>query len=459
MYRGNKLIDNEGLNNYPEKLKDDIHQQYKKSIVGLIPSDWTVKKLGELFPITSSKRVFQSEWKSEGIPFYRARELAVLAEHGNVENELFISENMYNDYRTKYGIPKQGDILVTGVGTLGKVYIVQDDHKFYFKDGNIIWFQIDGKIISAFLRQLYLTPLVLKQIDDRSAGTTVGTYTISGAKNTIIPFPPLLEQRAIAEALSNVDGLIGALDRLIAKKRAIKQAAMQQLLTGKTRLPGFEGETGYKLTDMGMIPEDWNLICFSDVSDLITCGIAATPKYVSESAGYPFLSSLNVKEGRIIWSEYKYISSGLHRQLYKNNPPKRGDILYTRVGTIGEAAVINVDFEFSIYVSLTLIKPKPCLDSFFLMYLLNSAEYKQRARDEVYLGGGVGNLNVEVVRRYPIILPSLPEQQAIAAVLTDIDAEIEALERNRDKTKSIKQGMMQQLLTGRIRLVKPEGYK
>ena len=209
---------------------------------------------------------------------------------------------------------------------------------------------------------------------------------------------------------------------------------------------------GYKQTEVGVIPQDWEVQPFTGVTSLITCGIAATPEYVSERRGYPFLSSSNVKEGRIVWSDYKHISADLHRQLYRNNPPQKGDILYSRVGTFGEAAVVDVDFEFSVYVSLTLIKPGKPLDSFFLMQLLNSNAYKRRAKDQIYLGGGVGNLNVDVVRRYPIVIPPLPEQRAIAAALTDVDALLDGQNRLIAKKRDLKQAAMQQLLTGQTRL-------
>ncbi|OGP81907.1 MAG: hypothetical protein A2V87_02670 [Deltaproteobacteria bacterium RBG_16_58_17] len=209
---------------------------------------------------------------------------------------------------------------------------------------------------------------------------------------------------------------------------------------------------GYKQTEVGVIPDEWEVKQFTEVTDLITCGIAATPDYVTESRGYPFLSSTNVKEGQILWRDYKHIGESLHRQLYRNNPPQRGDVLYSRVGTIGEAAVIDVDFEFSVYVSLTLIKPRKSLDNYFLMQLLNSAPYKKRAKDQVYLGGGVGNLNVDIVRKYPIILPPLPEQRTIAAALSDVDALIGALDKLIAKKRDLKQATMQQLLTGQTRL-------
>jgi type I restriction enzyme S subunit len=198
--------------------------------------EWEVKRLGNLFEITSSKRVFQSEWKSEGIPFYRARELAVLGETGRVDNELFITKSLYDSFRTAHGVPEVGDMLVTGVGTLGKVYVVRNEEEFYFKDGNVIWFKIRGAVSPEFLRQLYLTKVVMKQITDAAAGTTVGTYTISGANKTEIPFPPLLEQTAIAEVLSDMDAELSALEQRRDKTLSLKQGMMQELLTGRTRL-------------------------------------------------------------------------------------------------------------------------------------------------------------------------------------------------------------------------------
>ncbi|WP_243366085.1 restriction endonuclease subunit S [Fundidesulfovibrio soli] len=198
--------------------------------------EWEVKRLGELFEITSSKRVFQRDWKSDGVPFYRARELAILGEAGHVENDLFITKSLYESFRSVHGVPSVGDMLVTGVGTLGKVFTVTDDKEFYFKDGNIIWFKIGGKVSVEFLRQLYLTTIVMKQITDASAGTTVGTYTISGAKKTEIPLPSIPEQEAIATVLSDMDAELSTLESKLSKARQIKQGMMQELLTGRIRL-------------------------------------------------------------------------------------------------------------------------------------------------------------------------------------------------------------------------------
>lgn len=232
------LSDTDALITSLEKLiakKRDIKQAAMQEL--LRPNErWDFKKLGELFEITSSKRVFQKDWRKEGVPFYRARELAVLGEHGWVDNELFIDRDMYWQYRLQYGAPQIGDMLVTGVGTLGKVYEVVNTHEFYFKDGNIIWFKINGSLETNYLKQLYSTPFITNQIANASAGTTVGTYTITGAKNTIIPVPPREEQVYIGKVLSDMDKEIERLEDKLAKFKEIKQGMMQVLLTGKVRL-------------------------------------------------------------------------------------------------------------------------------------------------------------------------------------------------------------------------------
>lgn len=198
--------------------------------------EWEVKRLGEIFEIGSSKRVFQSEWKTQGVPFYRAREIVLLADNEAIENQLFVSRDLYESHKANSGVPEVGDMLVTGVGTLGRVFVVESDQEFYFKDGNIIWFKIRGKMSASFLRQLFLTEEIMRQIKDSAGGSTVGTYTISGAKKTVIPFPSLSEQTAIAEVLSDMDADLDALEAQAAKARAVKQGMMQELLTGRVRL-------------------------------------------------------------------------------------------------------------------------------------------------------------------------------------------------------------------------------
>ncbi|HOE18424.1 MAG TPA: N-6 DNA methylase [Syntrophorhabdaceae bacterium] len=181
-----------------------------------INPDWPMVELGEIFDITSSKRVFECEWKTEGVPFYRAREIVRLARNGNVDNDLFISEEMFEEYSAKYGAPQAGDMMVTGVGTLGVCYVVRTGDRFYFKDGNIIWLKKRTDNDTDFVRHLFETDHVKRQIL-QTAGATVGTFTIINAKRTKIPLPPLETQRAIVAEIEAEQALVNTNRDLITR--------------------------------------------------------------------------------------------------------------------------------------------------------------------------------------------------------------------------------------------------
>lgn len=223
--------------------KCELLAQYKKGVMQQIFSqelrfkdddgqdfpEWEEKTLGELYSITSSKRVFQNEWTKSGVPFYRAREVVKLSEAGYVDNELFISLAMYNSYKAKYGVPKCDDLLVTGVGTLGRLYVVKDSDEFYFKDGNIIWFKSLRRVDSQFVKQLFETHIIKKQIEDGASITTVGTYTIESANKTKIPYPSIKEQTKIASFLTAIDDKHTHSQDQLAAAKQYKQGLLQQM--------------------------------------------------------------------------------------------------------------------------------------------------------------------------------------------------------------------------------------
>ena len=207
------------------------------------------------------------------------------------------------------------------------------------------------------------------------------------------------------------------------------------------------------------LPNNWEIKKFGDVAK-ITCGVAATPEYVDASIGIPFFSARNVQNGRLDLNYFQYISVELHKKLTKNTKPERGDILLTRVGAgIGEAAIVNIDFEFSVYVSLTLIKCSKKIESEFIKLLLNTNYYRYLATRDQFAGGGVQNLNVQMVKDYPIPVPPLLEQKKIAQILSTWDQAISATEKLLAKSQQQKKALMQQLLTGKKRLLDENGLK
>ncbi len=187
----------------------------------------------------------------------------------------------------------------------------------------------------------------------------------------------------------------------------------------------------------------WEEVKLEDVCDLITCGVAKRPNYVD--SGVPFLSAKNIKNQSVVWDNYKFVSPADHAILTRKNKPKMGDILYTRVGSFGEAAVVDKDIEFSIFVSLTLIKTKDILLNKFLVYYLNSPMGKNLAKKNVN-SSGVGNLNVAAVRKFLIPLPPLEEQKQIVAKLDSAFDEINRLKEISNKTGSIYSQLLKQII-------------
>ena len=272
------------------------------------------------------------------------------------------------------------------------------------------------------------------QIAKILAGSNYPAINSRDVKLIEIPYPSQIsEQRAIAKVLSDVDGLLKALEALIAKKRAIKQATMQQLLTGKTRLPGFSGA--------------WETKQIGDVVNLCSekNNLGADIPVLTCSKHLGFVDSLSYFKNQVFskdLSGYKII--------------RRGQIGYpinhVEEGSIGLQDLYDVALVSPIYV---VCSPKKYINSFFLHRLLKLESYRQE-----FANATTSSINRRGSLRWPtfskihVTLPLIDEQVAIAAVLNDVETEIAALEKRRDKTRTIKQGMMQQLLTGRVRLSK-----
>ncbi len=265
-------------------------------------------------------------------------------------------------------------------------------------------------------------------------GTTIKTIGLPYFKDLKIPHPPLAEQCAIAAALSDVDALLDGLDRLIAKRRDLKQAAMQQLLTGQTRLPGFHGV--------------WEVKTLGEVAT-IRDGTHQTPRYVE--SGIPFYSVEHVTSGD--FTNTKFISEAEHRFLTRSFKIQKGDILMTRIGSIGDCKLIDWGVEASFYVSLALLKIRQGYSAAFISHYSKSARFQKEVELHSLQSAIPKKINLGPISNVRIEFPSQPEQCAIAAVLSAMDAELSALEARRDKTRNLKKAMVQELLTGKTRLV------
>ncbi|WP_287450150.1 restriction endonuclease subunit S [Anaerovibrio sp.] len=247
--------------------------------------DMVKEKLSNLYDIGSSKRVFQSEWREEGVPFYRAREIARLSEDGYVDNELFIDEDLYEEYTEKYGKPQPGDVMVTGVGTLGVCYVVKPEDKFYFKDGNILWFKQKApeRILPEYLVKAFDSKDVKDFISKNSSGTTVGTFTIQTANKMEISLPTLIQQKEIIERISKLEGII--------KKRQLEIEKLDELI--KARFIEMFGDPTYN-------PNSYPIVQLSNYIEFLTSGSRGWARYCVDDGKEWFITIKNVKDCNII---------------------------------------------------------------------------------------------------------------------------------------------------------------
>lgn len=287
------------------------------------------------------------------------------------------------------------------------------------------------------------------------AGSTHNSIYMPVFQDLQILLPPYAEQEAIAEVLSDADALIESLEQLFAKKRRLKQCAMQELLNGKKRLPGFEVKRGYKQTEAGVLPEDWEVTPLSNLLEFRN-GVNAGKK--AYGAGIPFINVLEVVTKSHLKASDLPGRISLTRKTCDIYGVRRGDLVFNRTSEtqseIGLASVF-LDDEPVVFGGF-VIRARPisgaALHSEYASYALRSPSIRRQiaARGQGAIRANIGQTDLRSVL-FP--LPSLLEQRSMAAMLADIDDEINALETKLAKARQIKQGMMQELLTGRIRLV------
>jgi type I restriction enzyme, S subunit len=418
---------------------------YKQTEVGMIPEDWEVKKLSMITQFTNGKAHEQfiddkGDYIVVNSKFISTEGKIVKYSKENL-SPLFIDEvvMVMSDIPNGKALAKCFFVRENGKYTLNqricslRPYDADSQYLFYKLNRNQYFLNFDSGVGQTNLKrgEILDCPIALP--------------------------PSKTEQHAIATALSDVDALITSLDKLIAKKRDIKQATMQQLLTGKTRLPGFcKGlKPTYKQTEVGVIPEDWKIVKLGEIADVKTgpFGSALHEKdYVND--GTPIITVEHLSEQGVVYVNLPMVSDSDRKRL-KAYILLKGDIVFSRVGSVDRNSLIKEEESGWLFSGRLLRIRVKTLDicSSFLSYYFNQESTKQRVR-AVAVGQTMASLNTQILKNVDIAFPpTTPEQTAIATILSDMDAEIAALEQRRDKTRILKQGMMQELITGKTRLI------
>ncbi len=408
----------------------ELKKGYKQTEVGVIPENWTVLNVQNITLDHKQGYYTNKGYVDSGTYLVRITDLLNPKISYEGMPKLVISKRDFELFRIK-----KGDFLFARSGSIGRYGIVYEDVEAIF-GSFIIRFNFNTKKISnEFFGFLYGTDSVLRQLLSITQGSSNININANNIKAIKIPVPPLPEQHAIATALSDVDSLLTALDSLIAKKRLVKQGAMQELLTGKRRLVGYSKQNNYRETDFGLIPEDWKIIRLGDVATLGRGRVISHREInaSSSSAMYPVFSSQTTNDGIMG---------------FLDNYDFEGEYITWTTDGANAGAVFYHNGRFNCTNVCGTIKLKEH-HALFISYALSTV-----TRPHVATNLANPKLMNGVVKKISFpIPPTIAEQQAIAEILSDMDAEINALESRREKTRQLKAGMMQELLTGRIRLL------
>ena len=412
-------------------IQEKIWSGHKSSDVGAIPKDWEFGQIGEFIDLLTGFPFPSSGYSRNGVRLLRGSNV----KRGMIDWSEEITKRWprIDSAIRRYELA-HGDIVVAMDGALvGRSFAAISP-----SDLPALLLQRVARIRSSRIAVGYLKEWVCSDrfalhCDSLKTNTAIPHISPADIRAFPIAFPPSqAEQRAIAAALSDADELIASLDALIAKKRDIKQAAMQQLLTGKTRLPGFEIESGYKETEIGEIPQDWDLARIVDIAS-ITTGSKNTQDRIDDGT-FPFFVRSQTVE-RI--NSYSF----------------DGEAVLTAGDGVGTGKIfhyINGKFDFHQRVYKISGFSDRLVGYYFYIYFSNKFYGRIMA---MTAKSSVDSVRREMIADMLVPLPRDAEQRAIAAVLSDMEAELTLLEAKRDKVGAIKQGMMQELLTGRTRLI------
>jgi len=394
----------------------ELKPGYKETEIGVIPEEWELAKLGARASFRTGpfgSAVHKSDYTADGVPVINPMHI--------VDSSFVPTQTMTLTEAAAKRLPefrlKSGDVVIGRRGDMGRCAVVEDAQSGWLCGTGSMIIRCARGVSPEFIQRILSSPRAIAAIEDASVGSTMINLNQGVLAGLMVQLPPPEEQSAITAALSDVDALISALDRLIAKKRDLKQAAMQQLLTGQRRLPGFTAK--------------WEVKRLGEVAHIKTGSKNNDDKV--EDGAYPlFVRSQTVE--RI--NSYSYDCEAVL-------VPGEGGI-----GSIFHYINGKFDCHQRVY-KISAFDDDTC--GKFIFYCMKNGFYKQATRNSVK--ATVDSLRLPTFLEFEFLAPTRKEQTAVASVLSDMDAEIAALVQRRDKTRDLKQGMMQELLTGRTRLI------
>ena len=419
-----------------------VKQGYKQTEIGVIPEDWNCVRFGEKVKIYrgGSPRPIQNyiTTSSNGVNWIKIGDVGENDKYIHSTQEKIIPEGVSKSREVHVG-----DFILSNSMSFGRPYILDIDGCIH--DGWLTIQDYKNTFATEYLYYLLSSDQVYRQYLSMAAGSSVKNLNKDKVSALNVIYPNIHEQNRIAEALSDVDSMISSLEKLIAKKKGVKQGAMKELLTGKKRIKGFSGEWQIK-----KLEEYCSLITKQTGFDYSAYIKPALTKRKSNNT-LPMIQTINFRGKRFDFNTDYYIPKSVAEN-FPNIILRNKCVLFSIVGaSVGNIGLYPGGVSFcGGAIGITRFYEED--DADWVYYYMSSSEGQAQIQ-YVTKGGAQATVTIADIRNFSIPTPSKEERVAITALLSDMDSEIETLEQKLAKTRQIKQGMMQQLLTGRIRLV------
>lgn len=420
-----------------------IKEAYKQSEFGLIPSDWYVSSFEEVTVEHKQGYYTKEAYADNGVRLLRITDLKnpkVLYENSPF---LIVSDKEYDQFKVE-----PGDFLFARSGAIGRYGIVPSEIPPSIFASYLIRFKFDTtKVVREFLGLFYESDYGQNQISKITQGSSNININANNIKTLKLPLPSLREQQKIAAILSAADEQIEKTEQLIEKTSELKKALMQQLFTTGI------GHSEFKDTIMGKTPESWKLTILEDISKFITKGSTPTTYgFDWQDQGIFFFKSDVVKNGKFVYGDFKYIDENAHQHMLRSQI-QAGDILMTITGNIGRVALVPTEIKranINQHVARISVE-NPELNPLFVFYWLSQSKFIEYY-NSIKTGLAYPQISLKQVRETIVPIPSMEEQKKIAEILNSVDGQIDTYEKEKEKQIELKKALMQQLLTGKLRV-------
>lgn len=396
-------------------------------------------KLGKIAEITSSKRIYMSDYTNYGIPFYRSKEIIDLFNHSTIQNTLYISEQKYEVIKSRFGVPQKGDLLLTSVGTVGIPYLVENDEKFYFKDGNLTWFRyFSTEVKSEFLFYLLQSSNIKKHLINYSKGSSQSALTIETLKEIELVFPPIKYQEITVSTLSAYDDLIDI------NRRRIQLLEESARLLFREWFVYFRFPEHEKVKIVDGLPEGWKVAKVKELGKIVTGKTPSKKDIRNFNGNVPFIKTPDMHKSWIILKTEETLSeTGASLQNNKHLPP--WSVLVSCIGTVGVVAM-NL-FNSQTNQQINSVIPRNKFYRYYSFFCLSNLKSLLEA-----IGGGSTMANINK-NKFENIKINIPAENVLAEFHQTVDPIFNQIALLLDQTQKLAQArdlLLPRLMSGEI---------